>query len=68
MRTPTDMPAQPRAASHRGRRWIIAAVVVVVLLVLSLHTFAVFYTDALWFSSVILEILVRFWDYWSTLI
>jgi hypothetical protein len=23
---------------------------------------------ALWFTEVILEILVRFWDYWSTLI
>jgi hypothetical protein len=23
---------------------------------------------ALWFTAVILQILVRFWDYWSTLI
>jgi len=40
------------STSHRGRRWIILAAVILVVLVLSLHTFAVFYTDALWFSSV----------------
>ena len=39
------------STSHRGRRWIILAAVILVVLVLSLHTFAVFYTDALWFSS-----------------
>jgi len=44
--------AAARPTSHRGRRWIIAAVVVLVVLFASLHTFAVFYTDALWFSSV----------------
>jgi len=46
------MPAATRPRSHRGRRWIIAAVVLLVILFASLHTFAVFYTDALWFSSV----------------
>ena len=46
------MPAAPRTSSHRGRRWVIAAVVLLVVLFASLHTFAVFYTDALWFSSV----------------
>ena len=55
MRTPSDMPAPAATSgstSHRGRRWIILAAVILVVLVLSLHTFAVFYTDALWFSSV----------------
>ncbi len=51
MRTPSDMPAATRTTSHRGRRWIIVAVVLVIVLFASLHTFAVFYTDALWFSS-----------------
>jgi uncharacterized membrane protein (UPF0182 family) len=46
------MPPATRQSSHRGRRWIIAVVVILVLLFASLHTFAVFYTDALWFSSV----------------
>jgi uncharacterized membrane protein (UPF0182 family) len=51
VRTPSDMPAATRTTSHRGRRWIIVAVVLVIVLFASLHTFAVFYTDALWFSS-----------------
>ncbi len=51
MRPPSDMPRITRPAIRRRRRLIIAAVVVVILLILSLHTFAVFYTDALWFSS-----------------
>jgi uncharacterized membrane protein (UPF0182 family) len=44
----------PQAARPvlRRRRWIIAALIVFVILLLSLHTFAIFYTDALWFSSV----------------
>jgi hypothetical protein len=46
------MPAATRPSNHRGRRWIIAVAVVLVILFASLHTFAVFYTDALWFSSI----------------
>ena len=46
------MPAATRTSSHRGRRWVIAVVVLLVVLFASLHTFAVFYTDALWFSSI----------------
>lgn len=52
MRTPSDMPQVARPALRRRRRWIIAALIVVVVLFASLRTFAVFYTDALWFSSV----------------
>jgi uncharacterized membrane protein (UPF0182 family) len=40
------------SSSTRGRRWIIGAVVLLVVIIISGHTFAVFYTDALWFSSV----------------
>jgi uncharacterized membrane protein (UPF0182 family) len=46
------MPQVARPALRRRRRWIIAALIVVVVLFASLRTFAVFYTDALWFSSV----------------
>ena len=49
------MPQTPRPASHRRRRWIIIAAVVLVIVIASLRTFAVFYTDALWFSSVSLH-------------
>ncbi len=52
MRTPSDLPTATKPVSHRGRRWIIIAAVLLVLAVVFLHTFAVFYTDALWFSSV----------------
>jgi uncharacterized membrane protein (UPF0182 family) len=46
------MPQKARPASNRRRRWIIAAVIILIILIASLRTFAVFYTDALWFSSV----------------
>ncbi len=36
----------------RRRRWIIAIVVILIVVIASLRTFAVFYTNALWFSSV----------------
>ena len=55
MRPPSDMtcPQTPvRRGIRRRRRWIIAALIVVVILFAFLRTFAVFYTDALWFSSV----------------
>ena len=55
MRTPSDMSAPTAfsgSSSHRGRRWIIGAVLLFVVILISGHTFAVFYTDALWFSSV----------------
>ncbi len=56
MRRPDDVPRPPRATSgstpHRRRRWIIVALIIVVAIIASLKTFAVFYTDELWFSSV----------------
>ena len=52
MRTPSDLPPATKPASHRGRTGIIVAVGVLVVVLVFLHTFAVFYTDALWFSSV----------------
>ena len=52
MRSPSDISKAPRPASRRRRRWIIVAVVILVVLFASLKTFAIFYTDALWFSSV----------------
>ena len=55
MRSPSDIPQVPRPAQHRRRRWIIAALVIVVVVIASLRTFAVFYTDSLWFSSVSLH-------------
>ena len=55
MRSPSDIPQVPRPAQHGRRRWIIAALVIVVVVIASLRTFAVFYTDSLWFSSVSLH-------------
>jgi uncharacterized protein len=52
VRTPSDLPTATPPASHRGRRWIIVAVVLLVVVLVFFRTFAVFYTDALWFSSV----------------
>ena len=52
MRTPSDLPAAPKSTSHRGRRWIIVGAILLVIVLVFLHTFAVFYTDALWFGSV----------------
>ena len=55
---PSDLPADPAEARPHGRRrrraLIVAAVVLVVVLA-SFRTFAIFYTDALWFSSVSLH-------------
>ncbi len=55
MRPPSDMPQTARPSSNRRRRWIIAAVIIVIIVIASLRTFAIFYTDALWFSSVSLH-------------
>jgi uncharacterized membrane protein (UPF0182 family) len=46
------MPQAPRPGSRKRRRLIVIVLVVLVVLFLSLKTFATFYTDALWFSSV----------------
>jgi len=55
VRSPSDLPAATRPTSHRGRLWIVVAAVLLVVVLVFLHTFAVFYTDALWFSSVSLH-------------
>ncbi len=54
MHPASDMPTAPTEAPprRRRRRWIIAVVVVLVIVFAFLRTFATFYTDALWFSSV----------------
>ena len=49
--SPSDIPQIPRPPTRR-RRWIIVLLIVLIVLFASLRTFAVFYTDALWFSSV----------------
>jgi uncharacterized membrane protein (UPF0182 family) len=46
------MPQTSRPATHRRRRWIIVVAIILIILFASLKTFATFYTDALWFSSV----------------
>lgn len=46
------MPQPVRPEVRRRRRIVIALVVLLILVIGSLRTFAVFYTDALWFSSV----------------
>ncbi len=51
MRPPSDISQIPRPPTRR-RRWIIAVVIILIILFAFLRTFAVFYTDALWFSSV----------------
>jgi len=55
VRTPSDLPPATKPASHRGRRWIVVAAVLLVVVGLTFKTFAIFYTDALWFSSVSLH-------------
>jgi len=52
VRPPSDLPQTPRPASSRRRRWIIAGIIIAIVVIASLRTFAIFYTDALWFSSV----------------
>ena len=52
MRSPTDMPQTPRPATRRRHRWIIVVAIILIVVFASLKTFATFYTDALWFSSV----------------
>jgi uncharacterized protein len=52
VRSPSDIPTVPRPASRGRRRWIIVAAIILIVVFASLKTFATFYTDALWFSSV----------------
>ena len=59
MRPPSDISRPTRPPSHRRRRLVIAALIVVVVLITSVRTFALFFTDALWFSSVHLHAVWR---------
>ncbi|MCB2223591.1 MAG: UPF0182 family protein [Actinobacteria bacterium] len=59
-REPTPMPA--RRSVGAGRRWLIIALVVLAVLVLSLRGIATFWTDYLWFDS------VDYGSVWSTLV
>ncbi len=63
MRTPQDVPSgavKPRAG--RARWWIIGAVVLLIVVLASLRSLAILYTDSLWFTSVHLHFV------WSTLV
>lgn len=51
VRIPQDLPRQEHV-SHRRRYVILLAVVLLIVILLSLHTLASIYTDALWFGSV----------------
>lgn len=62
MRIPQELPRQERVR-HRRRFWILLAVAVLIVLLLSLQTVATIYTDALWFGSVHLaEVWKRLFD------
>jgi len=52
VRASQDVTPPRRHGLTRRRRWIIAAIILLVVVIASLRTFAVFYTDSLWFSSV----------------
>jgi uncharacterized protein len=52
VRSPQDLSHLPRRSSRRGRIWVIIAVAVLIVLLISLKTIATFYTDYLWFVSV----------------
>ena len=59
-RDPTPIPA--RRGIGAGRRWLIASLAVLAVLVLSLRGISTFWTDYLWFDS------VGFGSVWTTLI
>ncbi|HEY1733555.1 MAG TPA: UPF0182 family protein, partial [Acidimicrobiales bacterium] len=54
MRTPRDLPPAraPRSPHRRRRFWIAAVIVVLIVLFASLKSLATLYTDDLWFDSV----------------
>jgi uncharacterized membrane protein (UPF0182 family) len=53
MRAPTDIPPRHFSLASRRARWVIAAaIVVLVVLVATAHDMAAFYTNVLWFGSV----------------
>ncbi|MCJ7724980.1 MAG: UPF0182 family protein, partial [Acidimicrobiia bacterium] len=60
-RDPIPMPAR-RRGTGTGRKWLIAGLAILAVLVLSLRGIATFWTDYLWFDS------VGFGSVWTTLI
>jgi hypothetical protein len=62
VRSPQDVAPRVPRARHRGRWWLLAVGVVVIILLASLRSLATLYTDRLWFSSVHLT------SVWDTLL
>ncbi|MGD0255377.1 MAG: UPF0182 family protein [Acidimicrobiales bacterium] len=52
MRRPQDLPSRARLVTGRRRLWILIAIAVLIIIVASLRSIAIFYTDYLWFGSV----------------
>jgi uncharacterized membrane protein (UPF0182 family) len=53
VRVPSDLNIDPSPRRHRrGRWWLLGAVVLLIILLVSLRSLANIYTDSLWFSSV----------------
>jgi hypothetical protein len=51
VRVPPDLPREAHG-SHRRRTWILLGLIVLIVVLASLHTFATIITDELWFGSV----------------
>ena len=62
MRSPQDVAPRVPLSRHRGRWWLLGAVIVFIVLLGSLRSLATLYTDRLWFSSVNLT------SVWDTLL
>jgi uncharacterized membrane protein (UPF0182 family) len=52
VRSPQDVAPRVPISRHRGRWWLLGAVIVLIVLLGSLRSLATLYTDRLWFSSV----------------
>jgi uncharacterized membrane protein (UPF0182 family) len=52
VRHPQDLPSRPRRINRPRRLWILVAIVVLIVVIASLRSTAIFYTDYLWFGSV----------------
>jgi len=62
VRSPQDVAPRVHLSRHRGRWWLLGAVIVLIVLLGSLRSLATLYTDRLWFSSVNLT------SVWDTLL
>ncbi|MGA2037515.1 MAG: UPF0182 family protein, partial [Acidimicrobiales bacterium] len=52
MRRPQDLPSRPRRITRQRRLWILIGIAVLIVIIASLRSIAIFYTDYLWFGSV----------------